>query len=80
MTDQLRVVMGSIERRGPWTVPKELAIRVLFGNAELDLRDAVLEPGTTTFTVHVSMGNLELIVWRPAASVAALPLPIHEAA
>jgi signal transduction histidine kinase len=62
MTDHLRVVMGSIERRGPWTVPRDLAIRVLFGNAELDLRDAVLEPGTTTFTVHVSMGNLELIV------------------
>jgi len=62
MTDQLRVVMGSIERRGPWEVPQELAIRVLFGNAELDLRDAVLQPGTTTFTVQVSMGNLELIV------------------
>ena len=62
MTEQLRVVMGSIERRGPWTVPQELAIRVLFGNAELDLREATLEPGTTTLDVHVTMGNLELIV------------------
>jgi signal transduction histidine kinase len=62
MTEQLRVVMGSIERRGPWTVPQDLAIRVLFGNCELDLRNAALQAGTTTFTVHVTMGNLEVIV------------------
>jgi signal transduction histidine kinase len=58
----IRVVMGSIERRGPWQVPRELPIRVVFGNCELDLRNAVLEEGTTTFDVHVTMGNLEILV------------------
>ena len=58
----IRVVMGSIERRGPWQVPRELPIRVKFGNCELDLREATLEDGTTTFAVDVKMGNLEIVV------------------
>lgn len=62
MTDQLRVVMGSIERHGPWDVPRELPIRVVMGNAELDLRDATFQPGTTTFAIQITMGNLEIIV------------------
>jgi signal transduction histidine kinase len=62
MTDQLRVVMGSIERHGPWDVPRELPIRVVMGNAELDLREASFQPGTTTFSIHITMGNLEIVV------------------
>jgi signal transduction histidine kinase len=58
----IKVVMGSIERRGPWQVPRELPIRVVFGNCELDLRNATLEEGTTTFDVNVTMGNLEILV------------------
>jgi signal transduction histidine kinase len=62
VTDQLRVVMGSIERHGPWDVPRELPIRVVMGNAELDLRDATFQPGTTTFAIQITMGNLEIVV------------------
>lgn len=58
----LRVIFGSIERRGPWTVPQNLSARVLFGNIELDLREARLAPGVTTIDVNVTMGNLEIIV------------------
>ena len=58
----IKVVMGSIERRGPWQVPRELPIRVVMGNAELDLRDATFEPGTTTFAIQITMGNLEIVV------------------
>jgi uncharacterized protein DUF1707/cell wall-active antibiotic response 4TMS protein YvqF len=58
----LRVVLGSIERFGPWAVPPHLAARVLWGNLELDLRDAQLSPGVTTIDVHVTMGNVELMV------------------
>ncbi|HSN27674.1 MAG TPA: ATP-binding protein [Kofleriaceae bacterium] len=57
----IRVVMGSIERRGPWQVPRELPIRVKMGNCELDLRDATFEEGTTTFSIDVKLGNLEII-------------------
>ena len=56
------VRFGNVERSGPWTVPSELDVRVRFGNAELDLRDAVLGPGTTTIRVDIRFGNVELIV------------------
>jgi cell wall-active antibiotic response 4TMS protein YvqF/uncharacterized protein DUF1707 len=59
---QLRVVMSSVERRGRWSVPRTLDLRVLWGNAELDFRDASLGPGITTIHVRVFMGNLEVIL------------------
>ena len=58
----IRVAFGSVERRGPWTVPAELDVRVRFGNCELDLREATLAPGTTTFRVDCRFGNVEIIV------------------
>jgi hypothetical protein len=58
---RVRVVMGSLQRIGPWTVPQELAVRVVLGNAVLDLRDARLSPGVTTIAVDVTMGNVEVI-------------------
>ena len=58
----LRVVMSSVERRGRWVVPQSLDVRVVSGNAVLDLRDAVLEPGVTTIKVRVTLGNVEVIV------------------
>lgn len=61
-TRKLRVIMGSVERRGRWTVPRALDLRVLWGHAELDFRDASLGPGVTTIQVHVLMGNLEVIL------------------
>src|SRR5512140_744083 len=61
-TKKLRVIMSSIERRGRWAVPKTLDLRVLWGNAELDFRDASLGPGVTTIHVRVFMGNFEVIL------------------
>ncbi|HEY1816830.1 MAG TPA: ATP-binding protein [Kofleriaceae bacterium] len=60
--DTILVKLGSVERNGPWTVARNLDVRVFWGNAELDFREAVLAPGTTTINVQVKMGNLELIV------------------
>jgi signal transduction histidine kinase len=59
---ELRASFGSVERAGPWPVPRELDVRVRFGHAMLDLREAVLEPGETVFRLNIRMGNLELIV------------------
>ncbi len=59
---ELRASFGSVERAGPWPVPSELDVRVRFGHAQLDLREALLEPGETVFHVNVRFGNLELIV------------------
>jgi signal transduction histidine kinase len=62
MTESVRAVFGSTERRGAWTVPERLEVTVRFGSAELDLRDATFAPGTTTLEVSVYMGSVELIV------------------
>jgi len=61
-TKKLRVIMSSVERRGRWSVPKGLDLRVLWGNALLDFRDASLGPGITTIHVRVFMGNFEVIL------------------
>ena len=62
MSEAIRAVMSSVERTGAWTVPPELDVKVRFGNAELDLCDAQLQPGTTTIRVDIRFGNLELFV------------------
>ena len=62
MSDSLRAVLSSVERRGAWTVPSHLTVRALWGHALLDLREAVLAPGTTTIEVGVLMANVEIIV------------------
>jgi hypothetical protein len=43
-------------------VPRQLDLRVLWGNAELDFRDASIGPGVTTIHVRVFMGNFEVIL------------------
>jgi len=58
----LRVTMGSLERRGVWVVPEHLDVRVMWGNVELDLREAKMSPGETTIDVQITMGNVEIIV------------------
>jgi len=62
LEDTIHVKLGSIERKGPWTVAQTLDVRVLMGNCELDFREAQLAPGLTTIHVNVRAGNLEMIV------------------
>ena len=65
MTDEphrLSVVMGSTQRRGAWQVPELLAVRVLWGDLELDLREAVFAAPLTTIEVEATMSNLEIVV------------------
>jgi hypothetical protein len=59
---KLRVIMSSVERRGRWSVPRALDLRVFWGNAELDFRDASLGHGITTIHVRVFMGNFEIVL------------------
>ena len=56
-----RVLLGSTERRGIWTVPSHIDARVTLGNLELDLRQADLGPDTT-IEADVTLGNLEILV------------------
>lgn len=61
-TKKLRVVLSAVERRGRWTVPRSLDLRVLWANAELDFREASLGPGVTTIHVSVFMGNVDVVL------------------
>ncbi len=59
---KLAVWFGNVERKGSWSVPRQLDTRVVFGSGVLDFRDASIGPGTTTVTIGVTFGNLELIL------------------
>ena len=62
MSETIHAVFGSVERRGAWVVPAELSVRVKCGNAELDLREAVMTAELTTIDVNIRLGNVEIIV------------------
>ena len=59
---RVRALFSNIERRGVWAVPSELGVTAIFGNAELDLREATMSPGVTELRVRAVFGNLEIIV------------------
>lgn len=64
---QLRVLFGAVRRGGAWTVAARTRVRVTFGSATLDLRQAALPPGALEIEAQVVCGSLELIVppgWR----------------
>jgi len=62
--DRKRVgaIFGNIERAGRWVVPRTLVARVVFGNVELDFREASIGAGVTTLDISVTFGHLELIL------------------
>jgi hypothetical protein len=55
-------IMGGVERKGSWTVPRALNVGVLMGGAQIDLREALLPPGTVDIRVAALMGGVEIIV------------------
>jgi hypothetical protein len=55
-------LFGSTTRTGSWTVPRHLEVRAIFGNVELDFRDAVLPAGVIELDVSAVFGNIEITV------------------
>jgi hypothetical protein len=53
---------GSTTRGGAWAVPRKLAVRAVFGNVELDFRNAVLPAGPVDLDVSAVFGNIEITV------------------
>ena len=58
----LVAVFSNVERRGAWVVPPALRAQAVFGNVELDFRDASFAPGVTELDLMVVFGNVEIIV------------------
>lgn len=55
-------IFGSTTRGGAWAVPRKLAVRAVFGNVELDFRNAVLPAGPVDLDVSAVFGNIEITV------------------
>lgn len=56
------VVMSSVRKKGQWTPARHNHVTCVMGNARLDLREAMLLHGETSFDLNVVMGEVELIV------------------
>jgi hypothetical protein len=55
-------VFGRDERGGRWVVPESLPVLAIFGEVELDLRDALLQGARTVVYATLIAGTIHLIV------------------
>ena len=55
-------IMGGVDRRGAWTMPRALRVVTMMGGARLDLREARFPPGPVDIEVFAFMGGTEIIV------------------
>jgi hypothetical protein len=55
-------IMGGIERRGSWSMPRRLRLVTFMGGAHLDLREARFPPGPVDIEIFSMMGGTEIIV------------------
>jgi hypothetical protein len=58
-TMNIGVVLGSVVRQMD-RVPRQLEVRTVLGNVELDLTQAIFPPGVTEISLHAFMGNIEI--------------------
>jgi hypothetical protein len=61
-TTMISAVLGETSRRGVWTPGRFNSVRSILASAEIDLRQAALNPGETVFDVTVVFGELLFIV------------------
>ena len=54
--------LSSTEREGRWTLPRHLRVLAVFGNVELDLRDAEIGLGVSVIEAVGVMGNIEITI------------------
>ena len=55
-------IMGGVDRRGSWTMPRRLRLVTVMGGAHLDLREARFPPGPVDIEIFSMMGGTEIIV------------------
>lgn len=61
-TDRAVAVFSETKRSGPWIPARRNTLAAVMGSMVLDLREALLGPGETLFTVTAVMSSVELIV------------------
>lgn len=55
-------IMSGIDRKGVWTVPRELQVAAVMGGVDLDLREAVWSGGECVITVFAFWGGVHVKV------------------
>src|SRR5450755_185268 len=55
-------ILGSVERRGHWTVARTSSALAVLGSVVIDLRDVAMPPGVTTLHVSAVLGSIEILV------------------
>lgn len=57
---RVSAIFSSNEQQSAMAVARYLEIVAIFGNAELDLRDAIFVDGVTTIEIRATLGNVEI--------------------
>jgi hypothetical protein len=55
-------IMGGVDRRGAWTVPRRWRVVAMMGGAQLDLREARFPAGVIDLEVKAVFGGIQIIV------------------
>jgi hypothetical protein len=55
-------IMGGVDRKGRWRVPRKLTVLSLMGGSEIDLRQAQIEHDEVTITAYSIMGGTDIYV------------------
>jgi hypothetical protein len=55
-------IMGGVDRRGSWSLPRRLRLVTVMGGAVLDLREARFPPGPVDIEIFAVMGGTQIIV------------------
>lgn len=61
-SSSLYPVFGDVRKSGPWRVPRELGVYQVFGDAVLDLREAVFTSDEVVITTAGVFGDVKVIV------------------
>jgi hypothetical protein len=61
-TQTVYAIMGGLDRRGAWTVPRRWRVIAMMGGAQLDLREARFPTGVIDLEVKAFCGGVQIIV------------------
>jgi hypothetical protein len=55
-------ILGGIDKKGRWTVPRKMRAVAFWGGGSLDFREAQFAPGVTELHITAVMGGFEIVI------------------
>jgi hypothetical protein len=59
---RLLALLSEVKRRGPWTPARRQRVSAILGDAKLDFREALLQPGVTEVECNAILGAITITV------------------